>query len=213
MPICGHAEVAVRALWLVPLSLVACAEDPVPVLDETFFNGDRRMVLRGLADRLAALKPGEARFLVDCGRAHLAALDKAKAQDFFKRAEAKESKDGQVLRLIAQAWLRHGYKNEALETYALVLGRDPRNKEALAQSGSDLAEVGLVAEAEKAMNALAALDKDDWRAFIGFGRAFLVGGQRQKASFWFARALAVKPREEKAHQEILRAFTETQAVF
>ncbi len=159
------------------------------------------------------LKPGDARFMVDCGRAHLAVLDKAKAQEFFKRAEAKEPKDGQVLRLIAQAWLRHGYKNEALETYALVLARDPKNKEALTQSGVDLAEVGLALEAERPMNALAALEKEDWRAFIGFGRAFLVGGQRQKASFWFARALAAKPREEKAHQEILRAFTETQAVF
>lgn len=201
-----------RALALALLSLAAHAEDP-PAFDEGFFNGDRRTILRGLADRLNLLKPGDARFMVDCGRAHLAVLDKAKAQEFFKRAEAKEPKDGQVLRLIAQAWLRHGYKNEALETYALVLARDPKNKEALTQSGVDLAEVGLALEAERPMNALAALEKEDWRAFIGFGRAFLVGGQRQKASFWFARALAAKPREEKAHQEILRAFTETQAVF
>ncbi len=201
-----------RALALALLSLAAHAEDP-PAFDEGFFNGDRRTILRGLADRLNLLKPGDARFMVDCGRAHLAVLDKAKAQEFFKRAEAKEPKDGQVLRLIAQAWLRHGYKNEALETYALVLARDPKNKEALTQSGVDLAEVGLALEAERPMNALAALEKEDWRAFIGFGRAFLVGGQRQKASLWFARALAVKPKEEKAHQEILRAFTETQAVF
>lgn len=202
-----------RTTALALLSLAVRAEDPLPAFDEAFFNGDRRTVLRGLADRLSALKPGDARFLVDCGRAHLATLDKVKAQDYFKRAEAKEPKDGQVLRLIALAWLRHGYKNEALEYYALVLGRDSKNREALAQCGADLAEVGLVAEAERSMNALAALEKEDWRAFIGFGRAFLVGGQRQKASFWFARALAVKPKEEKAHQEILRAFTETQAVF
>lgn len=202
-----------RAAALTLLSLAACAEEPLPGFDEGFFNGDRRTVLRGLADRLNLLKPGDARFMVDCGRAHLAVLDKVKAQEFFKRAEAKEPKDGQVLRLIALAWLRHGYKNEALETYALVLSRDPKNKDALTQSGVDLAEVGLAVEAEKPMTALAALEKDDWRAFIGFGRAFLVGGQRQKASFWFARALAAKPREEKAYQEILRAFTETQAVF
>lgn len=202
-----------RAAALALLSLAAPAEDPRPAFDEAFFDGDRRVVLRGLAERLNTLKPGDVRILVDCGRAHLAALDKVKAQEYFKRAEAKEPKDGQVLRLIAQAWLRHGYKNEALENYALVLSRDPKNKEALAQCGADLAEVGLAAEAEKAMNALAAIEKEDWRAFIGFGRAFLVGGQRQKASLWFARALAVKPKEEKAHQEILRAFTETQAVF
>lgn len=186
--------------------------DPPP-LDEAFFNGDRRTVLKGLADRLNALKSGDARFMVDCGRAHLASLDKPKALDFFKRAEAKEPKDGVLLRTIAQAWLRHGYKSEALETYNLVLTRDPKNKEALTQCAMDLAEVGLVAEAEKHMNALAAQEKEEWRAFIVFGRAFLVGGQRAKASTWFAKALAVKPKEEKAYQDILRAFMETQAVF
>lgn len=201
-----------RTLPLALLSMPLLAADP-PGLNEAFFNGDRRSVLVGLAERLNSLKPGDAKFMVDCGRAHLACLDKPKALGYFKRAEAKEPKDGQLLRIIAQAWLRHGYKNEALETYNLVLVRDPKNKEALVLSAVDLAEVGLVAEAEKYMNAHLALEKEDWRAFITFGRAFLVGGQRQKASFWFAKALAVKPKEEKAYQEILRAFTETQAVF
>lgn len=201
------------ALALLPLSLLA-ADPPLPALDEAFFNGDRRAVLKGLAERLNVLKPGEPRYLVDCGRAHLATLDKPKAQDYFKRAEAKEPKDGQLLRVIAQAWLRHGYKDEALSTYALILARDPKNKEALTQSAVDLAEVtSFAGEAEKFMNALLVLEKEDWKAFVAFGRAFLVGGQRQKASIWFARALAVKPKEEKVHQEVLRAFMETQAVF
>ncbi len=199
------------ALLLASLALLG-GDPPITAPDEAFFNGDRRAVLKGLADRLAVLKPDDARFMVDCGRAHLAALDKPKAIELFKRAEAKEPKDGQLLRTIAQAWLRHGYKNEALETYALVLARDPKNKEALTQCAVDLAEVNQVAEAEKYMNALAALEKEDWKAFIAFGRAFLVGGQRQKASVWLARALAVKPKEEKAYQEILRAFLDTQAV-
>lgn len=203
------------APFLAALALLAPpAQDPVPpALDEAFFAGDRRIVLRSLADRLAGLKPNDARVLVDCGRAHLASLDKPRAQELFRLAEAREPKNGQVLRLVAQAWLRHGYKTEALETYALVLARDPKNKEALSQCGVDLAEVGLVAEAEKAMAALAAQDKEDWKSFVAFGRAFLVGGQRQKAAAWFGRALAAKPKEERAYQEVLRAFTETQAVF
>jgi tetratricopeptide (TPR) repeat protein len=200
-------------LALAALALLGADPPPPAALDEAFFNGDRRAVLKGLADRLNLLKGGDARFMVDCGRAHLAAMDRPRALDYFKRAEAKEPKDGQLLRTIALAWLRHGYKTEALETYALVLARDPKNKEALAQCAVDLAEVGLVTEAEKHMNALAALEKEDWRAFTAFGRAFLVGGQRQKASFWFARAFAAKPKEEKNLQEILRAFLETQAVF
>lgn len=205
----------VLPLALIMLSIPLRAGDPpLPTLDEAFFNGDRRTVLKTLAERLNTLKSGDARFMVDCGRAHLASLDKPRAQDYFKRAEAKEPKDGQLLRVIAQAWLRHGYKDEALGTYALILARDPKNKEALTQSAVDLAEVTqFAAEAEKYMTALLALEKEDWKAFVAFGRAFLVGGQRQKASAWFARALAVKPKEEKAYQEILRAFMETQAVF
>ena len=196
------------------LSLSLLAADPQLPFDEAFFNGDRRAILKGMAERLNTLKPGDARFMVDCGRAHLASLDKPKAQDYFKRAEAKEPKDGQLLRSIAQAWLRHGYKDEALGTYALVLSRDPKNKEVLTLCAIDLAEVTQFAgEAEKFMNALLLLEKEDWKAFVAFGRAFLVGGQRQKASLWFARALAAKPKEEKAYQEILRAFMETQAVF
>ena len=203
-----------RILTFAFLSLSLLGADPLPPFGEAFFNGDRRAILKGLAERLDTLKPGDARFMVDCGRAHLASLDKPRAQDYFKRAEAKEPKDGQLLRSIAQAWLRHGYKDEALGTYALVLSRDPKNKDALTQSAIDLAEVTQFAgEAEKFMNALLLLEKDDWKAFVAFGRAFLVGGQRQKASLWFARALTAKPKEEKAYQEILRAFMETQAVF
>lgn len=201
------------ALAIASLALLGADPPPPAPLDEAFFNGDRRTVLKGLADRLTLLKPTDIKFMVDCGRAHLAALDKPKAVELFKRAEAKEPKDGLLLRTIAQAWLRHGYKTEALETYALVQARDPKNKEALTLSAVDLAEVGLVLEAEKHMNALAVLEKEDWKAFAAFGRAFLVGGQRQKASFWFAKAIAAKPKEEKNHQEVLRAFLETQAVF
>jgi len=45
-----------------------------------------------------------------------------------------------------------------------------------------------------------------------FGRALLVAGQRRKAAVWFARAVALKPNEEKVFLEISRAFAETQSV-
>ncbi len=182
-----------------------------PAFDEAFFAGDRRAVLEGCADRARALKPKDAKYLAECGRAYLAALDKPKADAAFREAEARESRDGEVLQLIAAAWLKHGYKTEALETYEKILQRDPKNKDALTQAGVDLAEVGLVNEAERYMNALAALEKD-WRRFLQFGRALLVAGQRRKAAPWFARAVALKPGEEKLYLEISRTFAETQSV-
>lgn len=188
------------------------AQAPPPAFDEAFFAGDRRTVLEACADRARSLKPKDAKYLAECGRAYLAALDRPKAEVAFREAEQREPRDGQVLRLVAQAWLKHGYKSEALEGYEKILQRDPKHKEALTQAGVDLAEVGLVAEAERYMGALAVLEKDDWERFLRFGRAYLVAGQRKRAAAWFAKAVALKPGEEKVFLEISRAFAETQSV-
>lgn len=202
-----------RTPLLVCLSLGLWAQAPGPVpFDEAFFAGDRRLVLQGCADKARALKPKDAKFLAECGRAYLAALDKPKAEAAFKDAETREPKDGEVLRLIAQAWLRHGYKTEALEGYEKIAQRDPKNKEALTQAAVDLAEVGLLREAERYMTLLAAQEKGDWQRFLRFGRALLGAGQRKPAAAWFARAVALKPEEEKVFLEISRAFAETQSV-
>lgn len=197
---------------LVTLSLGAQSAPKPVVFDEAFFAGDRRAILEGCADRALALKPKDAKYLAEGGRAYLAALDKPKAEAALKAAEEREPKDGMVLRLIAQAWLKHGYKTEALEGYEKIAKRDPKNKEAITLAAVDLAEVGLVNEAERYMGVLVALEKDDWERFLLFGRALLVAGQRKKAGAWFARAAALKPGEEKVFLEISRAFAETQSV-
>jgi tetratricopeptide (TPR) repeat protein len=198
-------------LALASLSLVAQAPGPTP-FDEAFFSGDRRVVLEACADKARSLKPKDARYLAECGRAYLAALDKPKAEAAFREAETREPKDGQVLRLIAQAWLKHGYKTEALEGYEKIVARDPRNKDAVTEAAVDLAEVGLVKEAERYMGVLLALEKDAWERFLRFGRALLVAGQRKKAAGWFARAVALKPGEERLFLEISRTFADTQSV-
>ncbi len=201
------------ALLFLAISLWAQAPKPAAAaFDEAFFNGDRRAILEACADKARAIKPKDAKYLAEYGRAYLAALDRPKAEAAFKEAEDKEPKDGLVLRLIAGAWLKHGYKTEALEGYEKIVKRDPKNKEAVTQAAIDLAEVGLVNEAERYMGVLLALEKDDWARFVMFGRAFLVAGQRRKAATWFARAAALKPNEEKLFLEISRAFAETQSV-
>jgi tetratricopeptide (TPR) repeat protein len=199
-------------LALAALSLAAQASKPAPTFDEAFFSGDRRAILVGCADRARSIKPRDAKYLAECGRAYLAAMDKPRAVEAFREAEAREFKDGQVLRLIAQAWLKHGYKTEALEGYEKILQRDPKNKDAVTQAAVDLAEVGLVNEAGRYMGVLVTLDGDSWERFLLFGRALLVAGQRRKAAVWFARATALKPNEEKVFLEISRAFAETQSV-
>jgi tetratricopeptide (TPR) repeat protein len=200
-----------RAALLALATLSLPAQTPV-VFDEAFFGGDSRAILEACADKARSMKPKDAKYLAECGRAYLAALDKPKALAAFKDAEAREAKDGQVLRLIALAWLKHGYKTEALDGYEKILARDPKNKDVLTQSAVDLAEVGLVNESERYMGAVLALDREGWERFLVFGRALLVAGQRKKAATWFARAATLKPNEEKLYLDIARTFAETHSL-
>ena len=201
-----------RALLLAAFGPLLLAQAPITTFTEDFFNGDRRKILRAMGDATRELKPRDAKYLAECGRAYLAATDKTRASETFKLAEALEPKDGRVLRLIAQAWLKHGYRTEALEAYELVMTRDPGNRDATMDCAIDLAEAGMVAQSEKFMNHFLAMEGSKWEAFVAFGKALLVSGQRKKASPWFARAIAVKPKEEKVYMEIARAFAETQSV-
>ena len=195
------------------LTLTAQAPKPTPtVFNEAFFSGDRRSVLQGCADKALSLKPKDAKYLAECGRAYLAALDRPKAEAAFKQAEEREAKDGEVLRLISQAWLKHGYKTEALENYEKIVKRDPKNKDALTEAAVDLAGVGLVNEAERFMAVVQHLEPDAWERFLAFGRALLVAGQPKKAAVWYARAAALKPDEEKLFLEIARAVADTESV-
>lgn len=201
-----------RALLLAAFGSALIAQSPFTSYTEEFFNGDRRKILRDMGDALRALKPRDAKYLAEVGRAYLASGDKAKAQETFKLAEALEPKDGKVLRMIAVAWLKHGYRTEALDGYELVFTRDSGNKDAVMDAAIDLAEAGMVPQAEKFMNHYLAMESSKWEAYVAFGKALLVSGQRKKASPWFARAVAVKPNEEKVYQEIARAFADTQSL-
>jgi tetratricopeptide (TPR) repeat protein len=196
---------------LLTVSVSVLAQAPIR-LDEAFFSGDRTRVLREITNRARSMNDGDARLLAEYGRAYLAMLDVPKGKDLLRLAEAKEPNDGEVLRLIALAWLKNGFKTEALSAYEQILRRDPKNTDVLGRSAVDLAEVGLVKEAEKYMGAFVAREPEDWRMFLAFGRAFLTGGFRQQASPWFARAVTVKPDKEEVMVEILRAFTDTQSV-
>ncbi len=203
-----------RTTPLLTLALVLplAAQTPGAKFTEGFFKGDRKAILQACADEARSIKPKDAKWLAEYGRAYLAALDKPKAEAAFREAVTKEPKDGEVHRLIGNAWLKHGYKQQALESYALILSLDGKNKDALVAAALDLAEVGLVADAERFITAFVTQEKDDWKAFIQFGRAFLQSGNRDQAAKWFARAVAAKPKEEKVFLEISRAFAESQAV-
>ncbi|HJV90543.1 MAG TPA: tetratricopeptide repeat protein [Holophagaceae bacterium] len=201
------------ALMTALLALPALAQNAKPAaFDEAFFDGDRRVILKACADKARSMKPKDAEWLAEYGRAYLAALDLDAAKSAFKAAEEREPKDGKILRRIANAWLKNGYKNEALETYDKILERDRKNKDALTDAGIDLAEVAMPQHADKFMEALAQEEPKDWERFLMFGKAYLGSGLRKKAAYWFARAVTVKPDEEKIYLAISQAFAESQAL-
>ena len=197
---------------LIPFLTLPLLAQGAPKFDEAFFNGDKKAVLVGCAQMAQNMKPKDAKWLAEYGRAYLAAGDQAKAKACFKDAETREPNDGEVLRLIAVGWLRNGFKNEALEAYEKILQRDPKNKDAIVASAVDLASVVLPQYADQFMEQYAKLENDDWDKFLVFGRAYLGAGLREKAAHWFAKAVAAKPGEEKVYLEISKAYADSQAL-
>lgn len=197
---------------LIPFLTLPLLAQAVPKFDEAFFSGDKKAILEGCAQKAQSMKPKDAKWLAEYGRAYLAAGDQARARACFKDAEARESNDGEVLRLIALGWLKNGYKNEALEAYEKVLKRDPKNKDALVACAGDLAAVVMPQYADQFMAQYAKLENDDWEKFLIFGKAYLGAGLREKAAHWFAKAVAVKPGEEKIYLEISKAYADSQAL-
>jgi len=179
-------------------------------VNEAFLVGDRKRILKELADRLGAGYPNDPYILAEAGRAYLAVLETGKGKETLAAAEEQGLKDGQALRLIGLAWLKNGNKAEALVAYDKVLQRDPSNQAVMVRCAVDLVEVGLVSEAEKFMKVVLARDPQGWEAFLEFGRAFLFSGQRKSAATWFARAMEANPREARVTLEILRAFADSQ---
>ncbi|MBK8791656.1 MAG: ankyrin repeat domain-containing protein [Holophaga sp.] len=179
---------------------------------EAFLAGDRKRILKDMAERLSSSHPNDPYILAESGRAFLTGLETTKGRETLAAAEEQGLKDGLALRLIGLAWLKNGNKAEALAAYDKVLQRDPGNQAVMVRCAVDLVEVGLLSEAEKFMKSIQARDPNAWEAFLEFGRAYLFGGQRKQAATWFSRALEANPREDKVLLEILRAFADSQAL-
>ena len=177
-------------------------------LDESALAGDGRGPLAACAERLEALKPKDAKFLVEAGRFQLLAGNTRKGEDLIHFAEMADPKDREVMRLAGLAYLKAGRRKEALEAYDKVLTRDGGPRKAIAWAGIDLAEAGMAKEADRMMEAYGMLEQNDWESFVAFGRGHLKGNSRRNAAPWFKKAILMKTQEEKVYMEIGRAYAE-----
>ncbi|MBS1767325.1 MAG: hypothetical protein JST05_08000 [Acidobacteria bacterium] len=193
------------ALAILPLR----AQDKGPLPPESYFRGDARAIAESCAHRSGALQDRDGQTLAVLGRAYLLSGAREKADEAFARAKAKEPRDGETYRLVAYAWLRAGDRATALKNYELMQAVDPSNKEAFRHAALDLMSAGLASEADELMMRAWAMDTDEWRPMVEFGRAALKARHREIASKWFERAVRAKPDEEKLWAAIALAFADT----
>mgnify|MGYP001547606643 CR=1 FL=1 len=198
-----------RVLALLALVLLPLHAQERETFPESFFRGDSKAVAEACADRSGGLKDRDGQTLAALGRAYLLSGARDKADEAFARAKAKEPRDGETYRLVAYAWLRAGDRVTALKNYELMEAVDPSNKDAFRHAAVDLMEAGLASEADELMMRAWAMDTDEWKPLVDFGRAALRARRRELAAKWFTKAVRAKPDEDKLWAAIALAYADT----
>ncbi len=189
------------------LTLPLMAQAP-KVPDVAVFSQDPPVLMLLCAEEARALMGSrDAHLWAEYGDTYLAKGDRAKAQEAFTKAIALNPTDPQSHRLVALAWLRKGFKTEALAEYATMTevnlaGRYENRKNLFAKAAVDLIAAGCVAEATAYMESSYKLDKRDEHNFLEFARAAWLANQRELAITYFVRATQAAPEDQDVWIEI-----------
>lgn len=201
--------------WMDPtclgLLLLVPASAQVPkVPDAAFFSQDRKVLMRLCAEEALRLDPKDSHLLVEYGDTMLALGERPKAEEAFAKAVAAKPDDPQTHHLIGLAWLRKGFRPEALKAYEAMVsvelsGRYERLKNILNKAAVDLIAAGEVKVAADYQERSYQLDKSDANNFLEFGRAALLAGEKDLAALYFARAAKADPDDVDVWLEIANA--------
>ncbi len=201
--------------WMVPaclgLLLLVPASAQVPkVPDAAFFSQDRKVLMRLCAEEALRLDPKDSHLLVEYGDTMLALGERPKAEETFAKAVAAKPDDPQTHHLIGLAWLRKGFRPEALKAYQAMVsvelsGSYQRLKNILNKAAVDLIAAGEVKVAADYQERSYQLDKSDANNFLEFGRAALLAGEKDLAALYFARAAKADPNDVDVWLEIANA--------
>lgn len=187
-------------------SVIAVPEQP----DEAFFLQDPAQLSAACLRESDTINHSDSREVAPRGNVWLSLGDKATANSTFSFARALDRRDPRTLRVIAQGWMSHGFKGEALKAYKElasldVSGQFDREKNVLCWVATDLVAAGFPQEASGYMEKSYRLDDDDPNNFIDFGRAALLVGNRDLAATYFARAIQAEPRDVDVWLDIASA--------
>jgi len=195
------------AFLLTALAAVLSAQG-APGLDPAFFTRDPKAIMVACADKARAAQPRDSRMLAEFGRIYLAAGQRDRALDAFKRAEDLGRADAGTHALIARAWLHHGDKAAALASAKRMADLAPKTKTLLARAGVDFMKAGYAEDAAAFMERAYKVDNTDWRMTLDFGQAALKAGLPEAAAHWFRRTLTGRTDEEQVWKAVGLAYAE-----
>lgn len=234
-----------RTLLLTPMLLVAAPPARAQSADwrplpnpsgPTFLaqNSQQLMITCIEASRTLGGIDGDPDHMVERGWVYLAAGNRGQAEAIFQQAIRAPRTRTETYRLLGLAWLRQGFKAEALQAYQLMgatkksslgfgvplnsnappsgrasvfFGIDTR-KGAMARAAVDMMRSGLVREASDCMDQVYLADADDSDDFIQFAHAALIADQRDLAARYFAYAVKASPKDKDVWIEITQAYSE-----
>ncbi len=174
--------------------------------DEAFFKGDPKALMLACAEKARALAPRKERILAQVGRAYLVAEDRPKAETLFLVASGGDS---ETYRLVGQAWLECGFREEAKAAFKTGAARAGYSgKNVLAAAAVNLMDGGLVQLAEELMETSFQLDPKDWQNVSAYGRACLRQGRQDLAAQWYAKIMVKRRKQEGLWNEIALAMAD-----
>jgi len=188
------------------LSCCALGAQSNPFPDPSFFKGDPKTVMVQAADKARVRAPRNSHFLPRWGQVYLAAGDRNRAEDAFRRALQEGGKDPETHALVALAWLQNGFKQEALAAYAAMPKDSAASAPSLGLVARRFLEAGLETEGLQAMETAHRLLPGDWRACVEFGRSAVRLKRPELAEGWFFKAIQDHPRDEEVWTEIALAY-------
>jgi len=190
------------------LILFTLASLGAQVPEQSFFLGAPAAVSRACAERAFALKPKHLEVLVAQGRVELALGDERKAKDWFTRAERVDPGDAEVYRVIAQAWLAAGRREEVLASATKALEMASRDSGDLADFAVVLSDGGFADMARSLIEQAAKVSPTRVGNMVDYGAACLRAGRPQEGILWLDRAFAINPLKPGNCRDVAEAYAE-----
>jgi len=188
--------------------LLTLASLGAQVPEQSFFMSAPAVVSRACAERALALKPKHLEVLIAQGRVELTLGDERKAKEWFTRAERLDPEDAEVHRVIAQAWLAAGRRDEVLASARKALELASRDSGDLADFAVVLSDGGFADMARALIEQAVKVNPTRVGNLVNYGAACLRAGNPQEGILWLDRAFAINPLRPGNSRDVAEAYAE-----